>query len=82
MIEVLTYEIIGKFHAAATSASDEHVSSGPMKAIVPLSLISVIILMALAAREDFLRAKPDEVGFVPISAARYSRRRPGNKSKK
>lgn len=71
---------MGKFQAAATRASDEHVSSGPMKAIVPLSLISVIILMALAARDDFLRAKPDDVGFVPMSAAKYSRRRPGSKS--
>lgn len=72
---------MGKFQAAATRASAEQVSSGPMKAIVPLSLISVIILMALAARDDFFRARPEEVGFVPMSAAKYSRRRPGSKSK-
>lgn len=61
--------MMGKFQAAATRASEEQVSSGPMKATVPLSLISVITRMARAAKDDFLRARPEAVGLVPISAA-------------
>lgn len=40
-----------------------------MKAMVPLSLMEVMMLIALAANEDFLLAKPDAAGLVPMSAA-------------
>lgn len=73
---------MGRFQAAATNASAEHVSSGPMNANVPLSLISVIILIALAAKDDCERARPEAAGFVPISAATYRNLRPGRSSEK
>ena len=45
----LTWVIIGRFHAAATRASEAQLSSGPMKAKAPASLKAVILLMARAA---------------------------------
>jgi hypothetical protein len=68
----LTYDIMGRFHAAATNASERQVSSGPIKATVPLSLISVMTRIARVARDDW------RLWCVPISAARYCKRLPGN----
>lgn len=63
----LTYDIMGRFQAAATKASELQVSSGPMKAMESLSRISVIFLMAQAAK-DLVSV---DGGLVPMSAATY-----------
>lgn len=43
----LTYEIIGSSQAEATNASVVQVSSGPINAKIPSSLIFVIILLSM-----------------------------------
>lgn len=55
-------------------------SSGPMKAIAPLSLISVIILIAWV-EDDLLLGKPDAEA-IPMLAAMYVSFLPGKRPRK